>query len=244
MFKIFFIVFALFATPILAEDIELSADNGLEWNQRELKITMYENAVAKTENYELKSDTMEALYKDNNKIYKIFATDNVTIDSATENITTDKLIYDINQEIITLISKTNPTYLKTGNSIIIAKDEVIYYKDKSYATAKNAQIHHSEREIFADDIKIDFTKTNEIKLINAKGNIKLIDGEEELYGDTAKYNPKTGMTIIEGNVYFKKGTQANLSGGKIIYNMNTGIANILPKEGDGKVKGVFTTDKK
>ena len=70
---------------------------------------------------------------------------------------------------------------------------------------------------------------------------KLIDGEEELFGDTAEYNPKNGYATIEGNVYFKKGSDANLSGGKIVYNMNTGIAKILPKDTNSKVSGIFST---
>ncbi len=225
-----------------AENIELFADDGLEWNQKEQKITMHKNATAKTPSYELIADNIEALYKGNDKrIYKIFANDNVKINSKTEKINTDKMIYDIDNEKIQLFSINKPTTLKSTDSTITAKDEIIYYKNKNYATAKTAQINHSERNLFADNIKITFDNKNQIKLINANGNIKLIDGEEELYGDTAEYNPKNGYATIEGNVYFKKGNDANLSGGKIIYNMTTGIAKILPKNTDSKVKGIFST---
>lgn len=250
MFKIFLLILMVFfSTSSFAEDIELSADNGLEWNQREQKITMKQNAIAKTSEYELKADFIEAFYKEpNKKIYKVVATDNVNIVSVKENIKTDKLTYDINNEIINLISKDNPTTLKNGDSEIIAKDEVIYYKNKNYATAKNAQIINSGRKLFADNIKVEFAKTgnskqNQLKKVIANGNIKLIDGTEELYGDTSEYNPQNGYATISGNVYFKKGNQANLSGGKIIYDMKTGIARILPKDGESKVKGVFSTDK-
>ncbi|MGN0929258.1 MAG: LptA/OstA family protein [Alphaproteobacteria bacterium] len=250
MLKFFTILFLLILPPFaLAEDIELTADNGLEWNQKEQKIIMRENANAKTPEYELKADYIEAFYKEpNKKIYQVIATDNVKVISKEENITTDKLTYDINNEIIKLFSTSNPTTLKNKDSEIIAKDDIIYYKAKNYATAKNAKIINTGRTLFADDIKVEFERTkassNQLKKILANGNIKLIDGEEELYGDTAEYNPKTGFATISGNVYFKKGTQANLSGGKIIYDMKTGIARVLPKDGESKVKGVFSTDKK
>ena len=200
-------------------------------------------------NKKLKADFREAFYKEpNKKIYKVVATNNVNIVSVKENIKTDKLTYDLNNEIINLISKNNPTTLKNGDSEIIAKDEVIYYKNKNYATAKNAQIINTGRKLFADNIKVEFAKTgkseqNQLKKVIANGNIKLIDGTEELYGDTSEYNPQNGYATISGNVYFKKGNQANLSGGKIIYDMKTGIARILPKDGESKVKGVFSTDK-
>ncbi|MDE6224474.1 MAG: hypothetical protein K2M23_03270 [Alphaproteobacteria bacterium] len=250
MLKIFIILFLFIFPPFaLAEDIELTADNGLEWNQKEQKIIMRENATAKTPEYELRASYIEAFYKEpNKKIYQVIATDNVNVISKEENITTDKLTYDINNEIIKLFSASNPTTLKNKDSEIIAKDNVIYYKAKNYATAKNAKIINTGRTLFADDIKVEFERTNDasnqLKKILANGNIKLIDGEEELYGDTAEYNPKTGLATISGNVYFKKGTKANLSGGKIIYNMKTGIARVLPKDGESKVKGVFSTDKK
>ncbi len=245
MLKLFLIGVLFFSSTAFAENIELFADDGLEWNQKEQKITMHKNATAKTPSYELKADTIEALYKGEDKqIYKIFANNNVNIKSATETITTDKMIYDIDKERIDLFSETTPTTLSSADSKVIAKDEITYFKNKNYATAKNAEIQHSDRVLFSDDIKITFEKIdgkNQVKLINAKGNIKLIDGEEELFGDTAEYNPKNGYATIEGNVYFKKGSDANLSGGKIVYNMNTGIAKILPKDTNSKVSGIFST---
>lgn len=250
MLKIFAVLFLFTFTPtVFAEDIELSADNGLEWNQKEQQIIMKENATAKTNEYELRADNIVAYYKEpNKKIYKVTATDNVNVKSKEETITTDKLDYDINNEIIHLTANENPTTLKNKDSEIVAKDTVVYYKAKNYATAKNAKIINTGRTLFADNIRVEFIRTkntaNELKQILANGNIKLIDGEEELYGDTAEYNPKNGFATISGNVYFKKGSQANLSGGKIIYDMKTGIARVLPKDGENKVKGVFSTDKK
>ena len=245
MLKIVLIIFLFIGSfSAHAENIELFADDGLEWNQKEQKIIMHKNATAKTQSYELNADNIEALYKGNNKkIYKIFANDNVKIKSATEKISTDKMVYDIDAERIDLFSNTNPTIMIGNDSKIITKDKIIYFKNKNYATADNAEIIHSGRHIFSDYIKITFENKdgkNQVKKINANGNIRL-DGEEELYGDSAEYNPKDGLTTIDGNVRFKKGTEANLSGGKIVYNMNTGIAKVLPKDKDSKVSGVFST---
>ena len=154
------------------------------------------------------------------------------------------MIYDIDAERIDLFSNTNPTVMKSSDSKITTQNKIIYYKNKNYATAENSEIEHSGRKLFSDYIRITFENKdgkNQLKHIHADGNIKLIDGEEELYGDRAEYNPKNGFATIDGNVRFKKGTEANLSGGKIVYDMNTGIAKILPKDKDSKVSGVFST---
>ena len=246
MLKLFFIMFLFIGSfSAHAENIELFADDGLEWNQKDQKIIMHKNATAKTPSYELNADNIEALYKGKNKkIYKIFANDNVKIKSATENIKTDKMVYDIDAERIDLFSETNPTVMTGNDSKIITKDKIVYFKNKNYATADNAEIIHSGRHIFSDYIRITFEEKggkNQVKYIHADGNIKLIDGTEELYGDRAEYNPKDGLTTIDGNVRFKRGTEANLTGGKIVYNMNTGIARVLPKDKDSKVSGVFST---
>ena len=48
MLKIFtFLLLLILPQLAFAEDIELTADNGLEWNQKEQKIIMRENATAK-----------------------------------------------------------------------------------------------------------------------------------------------------------------------------------------------------
>ncbi len=240
------IMFLFFMPNIsFAENIDFSADDGLVWDQKKQTISMNKNAIAKTQTYELKADNIIAHYKEPNKqIYKIFANDNVTITSPTEIILTDKMIYDIDKETINLFSINTPTTLTTPDSKVIAKEDIIYFKDKNYATAKNATILHSNRTLTADNIKVSFENINgknQLKKIDGTGNIKLIDSEEELYGDTAHYNPQNGYATIEGNVKFKRGNQANLSGGQILYNMETGIAKILPKKEEGKVQGVFST---
>ncbi|MDR0366975.1 MAG: hypothetical protein LBH41_00150, partial [Rickettsiales bacterium] len=77
--------------------------------------------------------------------------------------------------------------------------------------------------------------------IVADGNVKIVDGQEEMFGDTANYNPATGLASITGNARFKKGPGAEINGGKIIYDMKTGVANILPSSADEKVTGTFST---
>ena len=228
-----------------AENIDLSADDGLVWNQKEQKISMHKNAIAKTPTYELRADNIEALYGQDKKIYKIFANDNVVVKTDSETINADKMVYDIDNEIIKMFPLDNPVIMVGQDSKMIAKKDVIYYKAKNYADAFDVKLEHGGRIMFADKVKITFDSVNgknQVKKVNASDNIKIIDGEEELYGDLAEYNPGNSSVKVWGNVYFKKGNQANLSGGTILYDMSTGIAKILPKDKEGKVTGAFSTE--
>lgn len=233
------------SSGVMAENVDLSADDGLVWNQKEKKISMNKNAIAKTPTYELRADSIDALYRDDKKIYKIFANGNVQVISEAEKINTDKMIYNMDEDIIELFPVENPVIMTGKDSKMTANKDVIYYKAKNYADAHSVKLEQGGRILFADKVKVAFKNVdgkNQVEKVNASNNIKIVDGEEELYGDLAEYNPINGYVKVWGNVYFKKGNQANLSGGSILYDMKTGIAKILPKDADGKVKGSFKTE--
>ena len=243
---VFFVLLinCLFIMPVVAENIDLSADDGLIWDRVNMTITMNKNATAKTPSYELRADEIKAYHRQNKKIYKIIGAGNVKITSKTLTITSDKLLYDIDNEKIDLKSSDSVPVTMTGNMGQITSTKTItYFRNKKYAIAENIIINHAKRIMSADSANIKFTDKNarDIEKITATGNIKIIDEKEELYGDNAEYNPTTGYATIFGNVHFKKGDDANLSGGLIEYNMNTGIAKILPNSKGGKINGTFTT---
>jgi len=245
MFKFLMALAFVFAPVALAwaEDIDFSADDGLEWSQSQRRITLTKNATAKTPAYNLIADVIEGFYRETKKIYLITAEGNVRADSATEQIRAARMRYDIEPDVITLFpGDGKPVILRNTDTEIFSKEQAIYRRGDNYATTGPAEIHHGSRTLFADRTKIMFLPAGGIDRVQAFGNIKLIDKEEELYGDEAQYNPTTGITSISGNVRFKKGVTANLSGDRIIYNMNTGVANVLPAPGGAKVTGRFAVD--
>jgi lipopolysaccharide export system protein LptA len=230
------------ALPALAEDIDFSADDGLEWSQKERRVTLTKNATAKTVDYTIIADVMEGFYHENNKIFLITAEGNVRADSATEQIRAARMRYDIEPDVITLFpGDGRPVILKNADTEIRSKEQAVYRRGDNFATTGPAEILHGGRTLFADRTKIMFLPEGGIDRVQAFGNIRLIDEDQELRGNQAEYNPTTGITVISGNVHFQKGVTADLSGDRIIYNMNTGVANVLPPSG-GQVTGRFAVE--
>lgn len=242
LFSVFCLFILINSADILAENISFSSDDGLTWNRERKIITLHTNAIAKTPNYTLSANSIIANYRDNKKIYKISAIGNVKLISSGFTITTNNLIYDIDKEKFELLSSSDvSTVMVNDKSKIISKGNIVYLKDKYYAVADKIEITNMGRTIFSDSANIKFDNRNKIISIVAIDNVKVIDGTDELCGDIAEYNPKNGYVTISGNVYFNKSGEANISGGSIEYNLNTGIAKILPNKQTGRVSGSFKT---
>ena len=88
-----------------------------------------------------------------------------------------------------------------------------------------------------------------LKTIDASGNVRLVTSQEEARANRGVFNNKTQKLILTGNVSLIKGGN-KLSGGKLIYNLQTGSAVLETKANagsgkqDGKVKGTFTPSSK
>ena len=244
MFRILALSLALFALPARADEVDFSADGGLVWSQKDMTITLSRNAAAKTADYTLLADEIVGRYRADKKIYRLVAAGAVRIDSRADSIRSDKLDYDLEKDFILLSPDAGrEVYMKSKDSEVFSPRPVEYRRAEGYASALDARIVHAGRRLFADRMKIMFNSAGEMTRALGHGRIRIIDGEMELYGDEAEYNPSTGISIVSGNVYFKKGLAADLKGGRIVYDMNTGVANVLPKQGE-KISGRFSTDKK
>ena len=236
--------FTLGLKPALAQDIDFWADDGLEWNQAERRITLTNNATFQTEEYTLIADIINGFYNDADRIYLIIAEGNVRIDSETEQIRAARIRYELEPDIITLFPGDDgaPVILRNVDTEIFSHQQAVYRRGENFATTGRAEIHHGGRTLFADRTRIVFLPEGGVDRVMAFGNIRLVDEDQELTGDEAQYNPRTGITTISGNVHLRQGDAAELSGDRIIYNMNTGVANVLPAPGGARVQGRFTVE--
>jgi lipopolysaccharide assembly outer membrane protein LptD (OstA) len=242
--RIFVLIFAIWPFAARAEVVDFSADDGLVWDMQKLKLSMRKNATAKTPEYDLRADNIDADYREGKKIHHIFAQGSVRLVSANEEILSDTLDYDLDTETIVLEPVGNPVLLLSDETKFSARGRVVYYKLKNYATAVSAFVENGGRTMASDEARVEFKSVggkNELSRIFASGHVKIVDGLEEMYGDKAEYNPKTGLATLTDNVSFKKGDGAAIYGGKIIYDMKSGVANILPKSASDKVTGKFVT---
>lgn len=233
-----------FANPKASpgQAIDFSSDDGLAWNMEAKTITMAGNAQAQTEIYAMRADKMVATYLDDRRISKIDAEGTVRLKSPEQEILSDLMHYDMIKDIITLTPTKNAVIMRNQGSQFESTDKVIFYRAQNYATARQILITEDNRKIFADFARVVFTEGGkELLSVHATGNIRILDGGEEIYGDKADYDATTGIAEITGNVGFKRTDGSHITGGKIIYDMRSGTANILPKEGEHRVSGKFMT---
>ncbi len=244
--KIFvFLLTLLSGNFAAAKKIDLFADDSLVWNREKKTVQLHNNATIKTDEYTITANDIIAFYKDKKDIFKIEATGNVNIKLDNSEMTANKILYDITNEIITFFAaKDKLIDFKNDKIKLTSNDKIIYYRNKNFATATKIELTYENRVLSGDKANINFENksANKLKEVNLTGNIKIVDNFDELTGDKAHYNVKNDFATVSGNVSFKKGNDADLQGSLIEYNMKTGIIKILPNKDTGKVKGSFKTN--
>lgn len=237
------------ATPVLADDITLDADEGVEYHQKEQKLIAKGNAVAKKKDLSIKADTLIGYYgKDNkNKISRIEAHGNVEMTTPETSAFGDKMIYDVKKD--TAILNGTPAKIKSPKFNITSKGPITYYQSQQKAIADNGveAVDSKGNHVYADLMTAWFTKdtNNQLVLdkIDIEQNVKITGKDTTVTALKGTYNALTekiylydDVTIIQnGNV---------LKGSRAETDLKTSISKILSDGQKGRVSGVFKEKKK
>lgn len=234
----------VFPFGAMAGQVELSADNGLEWNMNKKTIVASENAILKRDDMNVISDKIAAYYNEkggNGEIYEITALGNVVISSLNYEIRSDYLTFDLKNSLLTLSMDDGEVEMVSDDTILKSKGNVVFYQNDNKIILNDAQVINSGRIIEGDSLYVFLDKQNNLERVIVKDGVKIKDGDQLIIGDKADFNQSTGVANISGNVSFAKGENVSLTGGKVTYDMRTGIAKILPdSKSGGKVKGIFS----
>ena len=237
-----------------AEEIELTADNSLEWQQKEKVIIADGNAFAKKGDISVRADRMHAFYRTKGKkndIYMVSGKNNVVIKSASEKAIGNDIIYDIDKGVMVLTGTPTTAYIR-GN--VLTSDVFEYWQFQNMAVSRgNAKIVKDDgKTVTAKIMTAHFGKKDsnvkgkngnsqlEIEYIDLFDDIVFTGENEKIYADRARYNLITMIIRLEGNIRMEKG-KSRLNGSYAIVNMKTGISKLF-KSGQDKVKGVFIPD--
>ena len=109
--------------------IQVYADNGIEWAQDASRVIARGNAKAVRGNMTVTADTLTAYYRQGpsgNEIWRIDADGNVTISNPNDTATGDKATYDLDKAIFVLRGK--PARLDTPTAIFTAEDSLEYWE--------------------------------------------------------------------------------------------------------------------
>ncbi len=233
-----------FSMNAMAANVEITADNGIEWHQNAQKMVAVGNAKAVRENMTLVADKISAFYRDkktdgNSKVYRVKSENNVYINDLESKAYADDADYYIEKGIMFL--KGKPAKIIAGSDKILADDIIELYLNENKAIARgNAHAKREGNDIFADVMTIFFKtdgKNKDIDKVEVFGNVKIKTATETITGDKGLYMVKEGVATVSGDVEIKQ-EKNNLKGGYAKINLNTGISKLFASE-KNRVKGVF-----
>ncbi|WP_339859163.1 LptA/OstA family protein [Thalassospira alkalitolerans] len=234
-----------------AGGLEVESDNGIEWRRNEQVLIARGNAVAKRGGSRVDADELRALYRDrngNSEIYRIIATGNVKLSSATDVATGDQAVYDIDDAVVVLTGE-NLQY-KTPTETLTAEESLEYWEVERMAVARgNAVAVAQDRTLRGDVLTARFVPgkngENELSRIDGDGNVTIRTPTDFVVGNQGVYDAKTGIATLVGSVKITRG-ENQLNGDRAVVDLNTGVSR-LTSDGNGsgksRVRGLLVPEK-
>lgn len=250
------------------QQIQVFADNGIEWHSEELRVIARGNAHAVRGTMTVDADTLTAHYRKGahgDEIWRLDADGNVVIRSPTDTATGHKAIYDLDKSIFVL--KGSPAKLVTATDSYQATESIEYWELKKMAVLRGdaVAIKQDGKTLKADVLTAHFKDKDQkgaakgkgasndggldLQRADAYGHVVILSGSETVTGDRGDYNAETGIATVSGSVKISREGGNQLEGGWAHVNLNTGVSKLFPVAAGGtdtgqRVQGVFIPQKK
>ena len=249
MKKLYLLIALLASTSIThatINDINIKADDQVEWHQKENKMIAKGNATATKNDMSIKANELIGHYENingKNSIKTMHAVGNVILESEQTTAYGNTMDYDLKQD--EAILKGSPAQIKTDSEIISAHDYIIYYPGKEKAIAHgNIEITDKEKnKIYSDNLNAFFKKNAQNKLeidkVDINNNVKIITKDTTVTAKRGTYLPQTGVIHLYENVVITQQGGNILRGEHAESNLNTGISKLISGTKGGRVTGVF-----
>ncbi len=215
------------------QPVEITADNGIEW-QRDKQIMIASGKARATRGKaSVEADILRAFYKKNkngsSNLFRLDAIGQVKITSPTQKLTGEMGVYDLIKGILVLTGKK--VSLISGKNVITANQQLEFYEKKEMAVArKNARANHDGKVLRADTLVALFFKDKngktQLSRVQAFDNVRLVNNTESIWADKGIYDVNSSIATLDGNVRItRNGNQ--LSGDSAIINLTTGVSKLL-----------------
>jgi len=229
------------------DPIEISADNSLEWQQKQQQYVANGNVVVTQGTSKIFANQIIADYRENEttgntEIWQLTALESVRLENDDSIATANKATYNIDTGLSTLTG--GDLKLTLPDQTITAQERMEYNINEGVAKAVgNAKIKRDADTLSANTITAYLTKDNngkqKLKTAKASGRVQIKTTDETLTGDKANYDAINNTAEMMGNVKIKRGSNI-LEGDRAQVNLNTNISKIFGNANNGKrVKGVF-----
>lgn len=241
-----------------AQNIDIDADNRIEWYQDEQKIIAIGNAVAIRENATLKGDTLTALYEkvqledgtQKTQIQKIFSDGNVYLKMQDASGSGSHFEYDLPLQKATLTG--SPAALENSKfGKVSATKSITYYgaENKTIAIgdviAQNPEytVYADKMISYFDEDKQGKKRLNRVEIYADEQPVKIVNNQATVTGRRGTYFPIENKLKIFENVVMEQDGNI-LKGDYAETDLNTGISRLLATQKQGRVTGVFHNKKK
>jgi lipopolysaccharide export system protein LptA len=227
--------------------IEVTAAQGIEWQQNDKRFIARGSAKAKQGDLSVMADELTAHYREsktgNTEVYRVDAIGNVTIASGSETASGAAAVYDFDKAV--LVIEGNPVSLTTSTGKVTAQRGIQYWSKERVAVAEgNAEAQDETRRIQADKLTAFFSDTpsanqgtskdrGDIRIVVAEGNVVLRTDKETVRGAKGEYNRETGIAKLEGKVSLVRG-ENQVAGGFAIIDTQAGTSRLFGSAAEAK----------
>jgi len=244
-------------------EVQISADDGLEWVSEDNRVIAHGNAKAVRGDVTVTADTLTAYYRKggNSQIWRVDAEGHVTISNPTDTATGNKAIYDLDKAVLILTGA--PAKLVTPTQTFTADEAIEYWEQQKMAVLRtNGIAETKDRKIQADVLTAHFKDVEkskpakkekgqkskddmELSRADAFGHVILTTINDKATGDRGDYNAENGIATLTGVVTLTRDGNV-MNGGFAKVDMNSGISTLYGNQaGEGpdkkkRVQAVFT----
>ena len=223
--------------------IEITADNGIEWEKNKEILIASGNAKASRGGITVLAEVLRAYYRKKTTggtdLYRLDAAGGVKIFSDTESMEGRTAVLDFEQAILKVDGKK--VIYKAGPDTITANQQMEYWERQKMAVARgNAVAVHKGKTLRADVLKALLRKNktgrSEVYIIEAFNNVLIVSDKDRLRSDSAIYKLDSGIATLKGNVSIVR-ENTILNGDLAEINLKTGISKLLTVDSVGSKKG-------
>ena len=217
------------------QPIEITADNGIEWQQENEVFLARGNAKAVRGDITVLADELRAYYRNQQQgggteIWRLDAIGNVRIKTADDTAYGRHAVYQV--DIGVLVLTGGKVKLVTPTDVITADKQIEYWEQKQMAVARgNAKAVRENKQLKAEVLAAYFRADrdkNENKLyrVDAFDNVTIVTEQDTATAERGVYNVESGIATLTGSVKLTRG-ETVLTGCRAVVNMNTSVSNLF-----------------
>jgi len=220
-----------------SQPIEISADNGIEWNRDAKTYTARGNAVATQGTSEIHAETLIASYSENSsQIDHVVAEGAVKIMSPSQTAYGDHGDFDQTKRLLVMTGAA--LKIDSPDQTVTARDAFEYWQDQDALVAKGdvVIVKTDGTRINGNQVTSYFRKNaetgkREAFQVKAEGNVRIDTGKEIATCNRAVYDPNTQIAVLTGNVVLTQNKNV-FRGARAEIDMAKGISRLLPSPGE------------